>query len=135
MLEIHEAGTSDETSIRSPAAGFYVGEFSGDRLNGRGMIFMPGAGFFGTFSNNILNAPRLGTERLDRLIIPPARNCAPLLRWARYEQQGGHPWPESTILVACGPVNASLLCKESVFPDPRGAIRRNGDREMKHPYG
>jgi hypothetical protein len=58
MLEIHETGTSDETSIRTPAAGFYVGKFSGDRLNGRGMIFMPGAGFYGTFTNNILNTPR-----------------------------------------------------------------------------
>jgi hypothetical protein len=58
MLEIHETGISDETSIRTPAAGFYVGEFSGDQLNGQGMIFMPGAGFYGTFTNNILNAPR-----------------------------------------------------------------------------
>jgi hypothetical protein len=60
MFEIHETGTSDETSIRTPAAGFYVGEFSGDRLNGQGMIFMPGAGFYGTFTNNILNTPRPG---------------------------------------------------------------------------
>jgi hypothetical protein len=42
------------------AAGFYVGQFSGDRLNGQGMIFMPGAGFYGTFVDNILNAPRRG---------------------------------------------------------------------------
>jgi hypothetical protein len=60
MLEIHETGTSHETSIRTPAVGFYVGEFSGDRLNGQGMIFMPGAGFYGTFTNNILNTPRPG---------------------------------------------------------------------------
>ena len=58
MLEIHETGTSDETSIRTPGAGFYVGEFSGDRLNGQGVIFMPGAGFYGTFTNNILDTPR-----------------------------------------------------------------------------
>jgi hypothetical protein len=60
MLEIHETGTSDETSIRTPAAGYYVGEFSGDRLNGQGMIFMPGAGFYGTFTNNVLDAARPG---------------------------------------------------------------------------
>jgi hypothetical protein len=60
LLEIHETGTSDKTSIRTPAAGFYVGEFSGDRLNGQGMIFMPGAGFYGTFVDNILKAPRPG---------------------------------------------------------------------------
>jgi len=35
MLEIHEIGTSDEPSIRTPATGVYVGKFSGDRLNGR----------------------------------------------------------------------------------------------------
>jgi hypothetical protein len=60
MLEIHETGTSDETRTRTPAAGFYVGEFSGSRLNGQGMIFMPGAGFYGTFTNNILDTPRPG---------------------------------------------------------------------------
>jgi hypothetical protein len=54
MLEIHETGASNETNIRIPAVGFYVGEFSGDRLNGQGMVFMPGAGFYGTFTNNIL---------------------------------------------------------------------------------
>jgi hypothetical protein len=54
MLEIHETGTSDETNIRTPAPGVYVGEFRGDRLNGRGVIFMPGAGFYGIFINNTL---------------------------------------------------------------------------------
>jgi len=34
----------------------YVGEFKGDQLNGPGMIFMPGGGFYGTFANNILTA-------------------------------------------------------------------------------
>ncbi len=61
MLEIHEMGTSDETSIRTPATSVYVGKFSGDRLNGRGMIFMPGAGFYGIFTNNIFNASPPGT--------------------------------------------------------------------------
>ena len=58
MLEIHETGTSDETSFKTPTAGVYVGEFRADRLNGRGMIFMPGAGFYGIFTNNILNTTR-----------------------------------------------------------------------------
>jgi hypothetical protein len=61
MLEIHETGTSNETSIRTPAAGVYVGEFRADRLNGHGMIFMPGAGFYGIFTDNILNASPPGT--------------------------------------------------------------------------
>ena len=54
MIEIHARGTADDTSIRTPAPGVYVGEFKGDRLNGRGMVFMPGAGFYGTFANNVL---------------------------------------------------------------------------------
>jgi hypothetical protein len=40
-------------SIRTPVPGVWVGEFGGDRLNGRGMIFMPGAGFYGTFVDNL----------------------------------------------------------------------------------
>jgi hypothetical protein len=70
MLEIHETGISDEANIRAPVAGFYVGEFKADRLDGRGMIFMPGAGFYGTFTNNVLNAspPGPGTTSTG---VPP----------------------------------------------------------------
>ena len=57
MLDIRAIGMPDETSIRMPAQGVYVGEFSGDRLNGPGMILMPKAGFYGTFVNNVLEAP------------------------------------------------------------------------------
>jgi len=62
MLEIHSIGVSDETSIRTPAAGVYVGGFAGDRLNGRGMIFMPSAGLFGTFKNNIFVGSKPGAS-------------------------------------------------------------------------
>jgi hypothetical protein len=51
MIEIRAAGTPDDSTIRTPVPGVYVGEVRGDRLNGRGMIFMPGAGFYGTFAN------------------------------------------------------------------------------------
>jgi cyanophycinase len=54
MIEIHDTGTPDDTHIRTPVPGVYVGEFQGNRLNGRGMIFMPGAGYYGTFKNNVL---------------------------------------------------------------------------------
>jgi hypothetical protein len=54
MIEIRATGTPDGTSIRTPVPGVYVGEFKGDRLNGRGMIWMPGAGFYGVFTNNVL---------------------------------------------------------------------------------
>lgn len=54
MIEIHITGTPDDTSIRTPVSSIYVGKFKGDRLNVPGMIFMPGAGFYGTFANNLL---------------------------------------------------------------------------------
>lgn len=56
MIEIRVTGIPDDSSIRTPVPGVYVGEFRDDRLNGRGMIFMPGAGFYGTFTNNRLAA-------------------------------------------------------------------------------
>jgi cyanophycinase len=57
MIEIRATGTlPDATGIRTPVPGVYVGEFKGDRLNGRGMIFMPGAGFYGKFTNNVFTA-------------------------------------------------------------------------------
>jgi hypothetical protein len=52
MLEIHETGIADFRDIRTPAPGVYVGEFHADRLNGHGMIFVPGAGFYGPFKDN-----------------------------------------------------------------------------------
>jgi hypothetical protein len=55
MLEIPATGTPDATSIRTAVPGVYVGEFRADRLHGRGMIFMPGAGFYGTFVDNVLS--------------------------------------------------------------------------------
>jgi hypothetical protein len=53
MIEIRATGTPDGTSIRTPVPGAYVGEFKGDRLNGRGMIFMPDAGYYGSFKDNL----------------------------------------------------------------------------------
>lgn len=57
MLEIRVTGTSDKTGIQSPVHRVYVGEFAGGRLNGPGLFFMPGAGFYGTFKNNVLTRP------------------------------------------------------------------------------
>jgi hypothetical protein len=76
MLEIQATGISDETNIRTPVNGIYVGEFSGDRLNGRGMIFMPGAGFFGKFTNNVLDGSYSATSYGSSLRKP----VYPLLR-------------------------------------------------------
>lgn len=57
MLVIMPMGTSDAQSIRMPVTpAIYVGEFKGDRLNGKGMVSMRGAGFYGTFTNNLFDA-------------------------------------------------------------------------------
>lgn len=56
MLEIRATGVPDSRNIRTPAPGIYVGNFKGGRLNGRGMIFIPGAGFYGTFKDNLLGS-------------------------------------------------------------------------------
>jgi hypothetical protein len=61
MIDIRATGSPDGTSIRTPVPGVYVGEFRDDRLNGRGMIFMPGAGFYGTFVDNVLAGPSTST--------------------------------------------------------------------------
>jgi hypothetical protein len=53
MLDIRATGTSDDKNIRMPARSVYAGEFRGDRLNGQGMVFSPGAGFYGIFANNL----------------------------------------------------------------------------------
>lgn len=54
LLEINTTGVADAHTISAPMPGIYVGQFSGDRLNGRGMILMPAAGLFGTFADNVL---------------------------------------------------------------------------------
>jgi hypothetical protein len=53
LIEIHATGASDANNIRTPMPGIYVGEFLGDRLNGRGVIIMQGSAFYGRFTNNI----------------------------------------------------------------------------------
>lgn len=54
LIEIHATGASDSNSIRTPVPGIYIGEFQGDRLNGHGVIMMPGSAFYGLFRDNIL---------------------------------------------------------------------------------
>ena len=53
MLEIHATGIPDERDIRTSVPGVYVGEFKEDRLSGRGMIFIPGGGYYGHFKDNL----------------------------------------------------------------------------------
>jgi hypothetical protein len=57
MIEIQSTGTADDHNIRTPMPGVYIGQFSGQRLNGHGLILMPSAAFFGHFTNNLFTAP------------------------------------------------------------------------------
>jgi hypothetical protein len=54
VIAINAKGVSNENSILSNERSEYIGEFRGDRLNGRGVWFTAsGAGYSGTFVNNI----------------------------------------------------------------------------------
>jgi len=54
MLDVEAIGSSDASGVRLPMPGIYVGQFKGGKLSGRGAVVMPGAGYFGTFSDNTL---------------------------------------------------------------------------------
>jgi TPR repeat protein len=58
LIEINATGAPDADSIRTPVPGTYVGEFNGGRLNGRGVIMLPDAGFYGLFTDNVFTPPR-----------------------------------------------------------------------------
>lgn len=53
MIQIEAIGAPDSHNIRTPEPGVYVGGFRGNQLNGRGVILMPGSGFFGAFAENL----------------------------------------------------------------------------------
>jgi hypothetical protein len=57
MIEIVATGSPDDHNIRTPEPGIYIGEFSGDRLNGRGVMLMPSAAFLGLFRDNLFVPP------------------------------------------------------------------------------
>jgi hypothetical protein len=61
MLDIRATGASDDRDIRMPARSVYAGEFRGDRLNGRGMVFTPSGGFYGTFADTVLTVKGAAT--------------------------------------------------------------------------
>ncbi len=78
MLEIHATGVPDSSNIRTPAPGIYVGSFKGGRLNGRGMIFIPGGGFYGTFKDNVLISP----AAVSQPAVPPATDHSAPIAYA-----------------------------------------------------
>ncbi|HTT04803.1 MAG TPA: hypothetical protein VMF64_05895 [Steroidobacteraceae bacterium] len=53
MIEIEATGSADDHNIRIPMPGVYIGEFSGERLNGHGLVLMSSAAFVGLFKDNL----------------------------------------------------------------------------------
>lgn len=53
MLEVSAVGSPEATQVRLPLPGVYVGQFKDGKLNGQGAVVMSGAGYFGTFSDNM----------------------------------------------------------------------------------
>ncbi len=53
MLEVNAVGSPDATPVRLPLPGVYVGQFEDGKLSGRGAVVMLGAGYFGTFNDNV----------------------------------------------------------------------------------
>lgn len=56
MLQVNAVGHPEATQVRLPVPGVYVGHFKDGKLSGQGAVVMPGAGYFGTFSDNTFNA-------------------------------------------------------------------------------
>jgi len=64
MLQVKAIGTPEAAQVRLPSPGVYVGQFKDGKLSGRGVVVMKGAGYFGTFSDNLLKSAGVdGSER------------------------------------------------------------------------
>lgn len=53
MLQVSAEGSPEAAQVRLPVPGIYVGQFMDGKLSGQGAVVMPGAGYFGTFSDNM----------------------------------------------------------------------------------
>lgn len=53
MLQVRSVGTPEAAQVRLPLPGVYVGQFKNGTLSGEGAVVMNGAGYFGTFSDNM----------------------------------------------------------------------------------
>lgn len=60
MLQVKARGSADVAQVRLPVPGVYVGQFKHGKLSGQGAVVMPGAGYFGTFSDNTFKPPTAG---------------------------------------------------------------------------
>ncbi|MGH2443697.1 MAG: hypothetical protein ACRDFX_11130, partial [Chloroflexota bacterium] len=59
MLQVNAVGGPEATQVRLPLPGVYVGQFKDGNLSGQGVVVMNGAGYFGTFSDNMLKPARV----------------------------------------------------------------------------
>lgn len=60
MLQVKAIGTPETAQVRLPSPGVYVGQFKDGKLCGQGVVVMKGAGYFGTFSDNMFKRDRTG---------------------------------------------------------------------------
>ncbi len=59
MLQVKAVGTPEAAQVRFASPGVYVGHFKDGKLGGQGVVVMNGAGYFGTFSDNMLKPARI----------------------------------------------------------------------------
>ena len=59
LLQVEAIGNSDATQVRLPMPGVYVGQFKDGKLSGQGAVVMPGAGYFGTFTDNMFEPDKV----------------------------------------------------------------------------
>lgn len=71
MLEVKAIGKSDRTQVRLPAPGIYVGQFKDGKLSGHGEVVMSGAGYFGTFSDNMFKPNKVESSGSRLGSTPP----------------------------------------------------------------
>lgn len=60
MLQVKAIGTPETAQVRLPSPGVYIGQFKDGKLSGQGVVVMKGAGYFGTFRDNMLEPARVG---------------------------------------------------------------------------
>jgi hypothetical protein len=60
VLQVNAVGSPEDTQIRRPLPGVYVGQFKDGKFTRHGAVVMPGAGYSGTFSDNTFKP---GTEQ------------------------------------------------------------------------
>jgi hypothetical protein len=55
VLQVNAVGSPEDTQVRLPSPGVYVGQFKDGKFSGHGAVVMSGAGYSGMFSDNAFN--------------------------------------------------------------------------------